>query len=99
MVFRSLKLFQSSYTLYSPQKKQNKQRGILRENRKRLSARAVALHYGLPQNVVYKAISSGKLKAAQVKTENGVRAYILPQDAEKWFSSLLKNFESLEDAQ
>ena len=61
------------------------------ETQKRISAIAVALNYGLPQNVVYRAISSGELKAALVKTENGTRAYILPKDAEEWFNSLLKN--------
>jgi hypothetical protein len=68
------------------------------ENNKRISARAVAIHYGLPQNVVYRAISSGELIAAQVKTENGTRAYILPEDAENWFNSLLKNSDSLSEA-
>lgn len=68
------------------------------ENNKRISARAVAIHYGLPQNVVYRAINSGELIAAQVKTEKGTRAYILPEDAENWFNSLLKNFNSLSEA-
>jgi hypothetical protein len=68
------------------------------ETQKRISARAVALHYGLPQNVVYRAINSGELRAALVKTENGNRAYILPVDAEDWFNSLLKNSENLAEA-
>jgi hypothetical protein len=67
------------------------------DTQKRVSARAIALHYGLPQNVVYRAISSGELPAASIKTKNKTRAYILPQDAEVWFNSLLenKNFKSL----
>ena len=68
------------------------------ETQKRISARAVALHYGLPQNVVYRAINSGELKAALVKNENGSRAYILPVDAEYWFNSLLKNSKNLAEA-
>ena len=60
------------------------------ETQKRLSVRAVALKYGLPTRVISRAVSVGELPAVLTKTETGrERAYILSEDADSWFSSLL----------
>jgi len=60
------------------------------ETPKRLSVRAVALKYGLPTRVVSRAISCGQLPAVITRTEtNRERAYVLLDDAELWFTSML----------
>lgn len=57
---------------------------------RRLSVRAVSLRYGLPPGVVSRAVASGSLPAAVVVTGSGrERAYISPEDADKWFRELL----------
>jgi len=56
---------------------------------KRLSVRAIALKYGLPTRVIFRAVSVGELPAVLTKTETGrERVYILINDAESWFLSL-----------
>jgi hypothetical protein len=60
--------------------------------KKRLSIRATAIKYGIPPRVVSRAIFMGELPAVKTTTETGrERVYILCDDAEKWFSSLLLN--------
>jgi hypothetical protein len=62
---------------------------------KRLSVRAVALKYGLPTRVVARAISCGQLLAVATQTETGrERLYVLLDDADTWFSSLLTTNDS-----
>mgnify|MGYP006299895805 CR=1 FL=1 len=62
--------------------------------KKRLSIRATAIKYGIPPRVVSRAIFMGELPAIKTTTETGrERIYILSDDAEKWFSSLLLNNE------
>lgn len=60
------------------------------EMTKRLSIRAVALRYGLPPTVVSRSVTAGELPAVVVKTGTGrERMYIAPEDADRWFHSLL----------
>lgn len=62
--------------------------------KKRLSIRATAIKYGIPPRVVSRAIFMGELTAIKTTTETGrERIYILSDDAEKWFNSLLLNNE------
>jgi hypothetical protein len=62
--------------------------------KKRLSIRATAIKYGIPPRVVSRAIFMGELPAIKTTTETGrERIYILSDDAEKWFNSLLLSSE------
>jgi hypothetical protein len=54
-----------------------------------MSIRNVAMTYGIPPRVVSRAVEAGELPAVLTKTETGrERAYILSQDAERWFITL-----------
>lgn len=60
------------------------------QKQRRLSIRATAIKYGLPPRVVSRAISIGELSAIKTTTETGrERIYILTDDADKWFDSLV----------
>ena len=60
------------------------------EKQRRLSIRATSIKYGLPPRVVARAIWSGELLAIKTTTETGrERVYILTDDADKWFNSLV----------
>ena len=61
----------------------------MQQTQRRMSIRNVAMTYGIPPRVVSRAVSTGELPAVLTKTETGrERAYILNDDAERWFTTL-----------
>jgi hypothetical protein len=68
----------------------------MQQTKRRMSIRNAAMTYGIPARTVSRAIELGELPALRTITETGrERAYILPEDVERWIARLCIDNQAL----
>ena len=72
----------------------------MKQTKRRMSIRAVALAYGIPARTVVRAVEVGELPALKTVTETGrERVYIQEVDVDLWISAMLVGTASSMNAQ